>query len=233
MSLAALRRDLERVATPARAKTNAWFFKTGKGQYGEGDQFIGITVPELRKIAKQYSNLALPGIHNLLASKIHEERLCALLILIYRFKRKPDEVYRFYLARTSRINNWDLVDVSAPNIVGAYLLTRPRKALDHLARSKLLWDRRIAIVSTLAFIRNGELEDTFRITEILMDDQHDLIQKACGWMLRETGKKDVDALQHFLKFHAAHMPRTTLRYAIERLSPAKRARYLAIKKTAP
>jgi 3-methyladenine DNA glycosylase AlkD len=228
MSLTSIRRELKRVATPARAKTNAWFFKTGKGQYGEGDRFIGVTVPQLRTIAKTYRDASLSDLKKLLDSTIHEERLLAVIILTIQFPHEPNAIYRFYLQQTKRINNWDLVDASAPNIVGAYLLTRPRTVLDRLAQSKYLWEKRIAIVSTLAMIRNGELDDTFRICTRLMDDSHDLIHKACGWMLREAGKKDVTALHRFLKIHAPRMPRTMLRYAIERLPKATRQRYLTI-----
>lgn len=228
MSLAAARRDLKRVATPARAKSNAWFFKTGKGEYGEGDQFIGVTMPDIRIVAATHANLSATDIKRLLASKIHEERMLALIILTKQYPSHPADVYRLYLSNTKRINNWDLVDVSAPRIVGTYLLTRPRAALDRLARSTHLWERRIAIVSTLAFIQKGELDDTFRICERLMNDRHDLMHKACGWMLREAGKKNVIALRRFLDRHASRMPRTMLRYAIERLPQRERRRYLSV-----
>lgn len=224
-SLNALRRHLKRVSRPARAKTNAGFFKTGKGEYGEGDVFCGVTMPDIRKIAKQYSGLSLTDLRRLLASKIHEERLLALIILVQRFQtdlNRQSVIYRFYLSQTRRINNWDLVDASAPRIVGEYLNARQRGVLTRLAKSKILWERRIAIVSTFRFIQEGDLRDTFRIAESLLHDPHDLIHKASGWMLREAGKKDVLALRAFLDRHAACMPRTMLRYAVERLPERER-----------
>lgn len=229
MSLALLRRDLKHASNPIRAEHSKRFFKTGKGQYGEGDVFVGATVPALRKIARAYPDLSLPEIKHLLDSKIHEERLIGFILLTYQYtaqKKRQLEIYRFYLTQAKRANNWDLVDVSAYHIVGAHLLKRPRAILDRLARSKNLWEKRIAIVSTLAFIRTGALNDTFRIVQRLMDDPHDLIQKACGWMLREAGKKDGAALRIFLDEHGRRMPRTMLRYAIERFPPAERLRYL-------
>lgn len=225
MSLAALRRDLKRVSTPARAKVNAWFFKTGKGEYGEGDVFMGISMPDLRMVVKKYHDLPLRDVERLLASTIHEERMAGLVILTQQYARNPDSIYRFYLSHTDRISNWDLVDVSAPNIVGEHLLTRPRAILNRLAHSKNLWERRIAIVSTLRLIRNGELDDAFRIAKILLTDRHDLTHKATGWMLREAGKKDLLALRRFLRLHAGHMPRMMLRYAIERMVRAEQKRW--------
>jgi 3-methyladenine DNA glycosylase AlkD len=232
-ALAAARRDLKRVSTLARAKTNAWFFKTGKGEYGEGDRFIGVTVPQTRAIAQKYPDLPLSDVARLLASKIHEERLLGVIILTKQYAGHPTEIYRFYLAHAARINNWDLVDASAPNIVGTHLLNRSRSILDRLARSRNLWERRIAIVATWTFIRHGQLDDTFRITEQLMGDTHDLIHKACGWMLREAGKKDEKVLKRFLDQYVARMPRTMLRYAIERLPKPAQRRYLAIPRLRP
>lgn len=229
MSLAALRRDLRRVSSPKRAAINRWFFKTGKGEYGEGDVFMGVSMPDLRAVVRRHRDLPLADVKRLLASKIHEERMAALVLLTLKYPDSPDEIYRFYLAYTDRINNWDLVDVSAPGIVGAYLLTHPRTILDRLARSKNLWERRIAIVSTQQLIRNGQYKDTLRLAKILLPDRHDLTHKATGWMLREVGKKDIKALRGFLKTHAGRMPRTMLRYAIERMTPEERLRWMRIK----
>jgi 3-methyladenine DNA glycosylase AlkD len=231
MSRQQLQRDLANVADPERAANLAWFFKTGKGQYGEGDRFLGIPVPMLRKTALRYRDLALADIERLLASRIHEHRSAALEILVAQYERGSDRtrerIVRFYLAHTSGINNWDLVDASAPYILGDYLKTRPRGVLHKLAASPSLWERRIAIVSTFAFIKSGEIDDTFRIAELLLADNHDLIRKAVGWALRETGKISRGALLSFLTEHYARMPRTSLRYAIEHFSPEQRARILA------
>ncbi len=224
-------RELAAAADPQRAANLVWFFKTGKGQYGEGDRFIGITVPVQRKIAMRYRDLALSGVKQLLASRIHEYRLVALEILVAQYERADEEqrkrIVAFYLEHTDRINNWDLVDGSAPYILGHFLLNRSRKILDRLAGSANLWERRIAIVATFAFIRNGEIEDTYRIAEKLLGDQHDLIWKAVGWALRETGKVSRPALLAFLGKHYGRMPRTTLRYAIERFTPEERKQMLA------
>jgi 3-methyladenine DNA glycosylase AlkD len=222
--------DLAGLADPERAANLAWFFKTGKGQYGEGDRFLGIPVPLLRKTALRYRDLALADIARLLASRIHEHRAAALEILVAQYERGSgktrDRIVRFYLAHTSGINNWDLVDASAPYILGDYLKTRPRYLLYKLAGSSSLWERRIAIVSTLAFIKNGDLEDTFRIAELLLSDNHDLIHKAVGWALRETGKVSRAALLKFLAKHYARIPRTALRYAIEHFDPEQRKQIL-------
>lgn len=218
-------------ADPKRAESSAWFFKTGKGQYGEGDLFLGITVPTIRKIALRHRDLPPVALSKLLASKFHEHRLAALEILVAQFEKgspkQQAEAYRFLLANTARINNWDLVDSSAPYIVGAYLLTRPRAILRKLAKSKNIWERRIAIVATFAFIRAGQTEDTFAIAQMLLGDSHDLIHKAVGWALREAGKRNPELLLAFLEEHYAKLPRTALRYAIERFTPAERKRFLA------
>ena len=208
----------------------ARFFKTGPGQYGEGDRFIGVTVPTTRKVAKEFKNLPLAEVKCLLHSDIHEERLLALVILVGRFE-KGDEaarkrIYDLYLANTKHINNWDLVDLSAPRIVGAYLETRSRKPLDCLAKSASLWERRISILATGWFIHYGEFADTLRIAEKLLHDKEDLIHKAVGWMLREVGKRDVALLEEFLGRHCRVMPRTMLRYAIERFPEEKRRKYM-------
>ena len=226
-----LERELAAVADPKRAIASAWFFKTGKGEYGEGDRFIGIRVPVQRKIALQYRTLTLNDIAHLLASKVHEHRLVALEILVAQYENGSetdrDKIFHFYLKNAARVNNWDLVDASAPYIVGEHLRTRPRDILYTLARSSVIWERRIAIVSTFAFIRAREIQDTYRIAEILMLDKHDLIQKATGWALRETGKVSPSDLILFLREHYASLARTTLRYAIERFSPEERKRMLA------
>jgi 3-methyladenine DNA glycosylase AlkD len=226
-----LERDLAAVASRKRAKGLAWFFKTGKGEYGEGDRFLGITVPVQRKIALRHLLLPLDDIAHLLASPIHEHRFTALEILVAKYQRADDanrlRIFAFYLRHAERANNWDLVDTSAPYIVGEHLKRGSRKQLDRLAASRNLWKRRIAIVSTLALIRDGQIDDTFRIAEKLLRDQHDLIHKAVGWMLRETGKVSPPALLDFLKTHYSALPRTTLRYAIERFPLARRKRILA------
>jgi 3-methyladenine DNA glycosylase AlkD len=222
---------LQQVASPERAKNSEWFFKTGPGQYGEGDVFIGVTVPNQRKVAKQYVGLSFGEVEKLLLSPVHEERLTGLLILVYRFKKSDEqargEIYDFYMAHTKRVNNWDLVDSSASNIVGAYLADKDRAVLYELARSDNLWERRIAIIATAHFISLGESKDTFAIAEILLGDTHDLIHKAVGWMLREVGKNcGQEAEEEFLKKHYRVMPRTMLRYAIERFDEPLRQQYL-------
>lgn len=232
-SAALLRRDLRFVAIKEKALVYASFFKTGKGEYGEGDKFLGVTVPKQRVIAKKYSDLALLEISSLLESPIHEERLVALIILVSQYAKgdmvSQKKIYDFYLAHTTQINNWDLVDSSAQYIVGEYLLKRDRKMLYLLVRSKSLWERRIAIIATWAFIKRGDFADIFAITELLLSDKHDLIHKALGWMLREVGKRDEAALEEFLVKHIKVLPRTTLRYAIERFGSQKRIQYLKMK----
>jgi 3-methyladenine DNA glycosylase AlkD len=226
-----LEEELTAAADETRAAGQAWFFKTGPGQYGEGDRFLGITVPAQRKIALRYRNLPLEELTPLLKSGFHEYRFCALEILVAKYEgggeALQEEVFQFYLKHTDCVNNWDLVDTSAPYIVGAHLQTRPRKLLNELAKSASLWERRIAMVSTLHFIRQGEVADTFRIAKLLLSDRHDLIQKAVGWMLREVGKVSRPALLHFLQTHYKRIPRTALRYAIEHFSPAQRKQLLA------
>lgn len=235
---AAVRRALRRYANPTRAVGVAKFFKTGKGEYGEGDRFIGVTVAEQRRVAKQFRALPLAEVDALFTSKIHEERLTGHLILADQFTRTADaatrgRIVRFYLQRLAHVNNWDLVDTSADPIVGGWLLDKPRAALDRLARSKHLWSRRVAIIATYRFIKNGESRDTLRIARALLRDEHDLIHKAVGWMLREVGKRVSAAdLRGFLSRHAGEMPRTMLRYAIERLPPAERARWMGVKRSA-
>ncbi|MCX6779908.1 MAG: DNA alkylation repair protein [Candidatus Magasanikbacteria bacterium] len=226
-------KELKIAGDQTKATVLGRFFKTGKGQYGEGDVFLGIYVPIQRSIAKKYETLKLKDIEILLQSKIHEHRTGALFILTAQYKKSDDKtkekIFKFYLRNTARINNWDLVDLSAPNIVGEYLLKKDKSILYKLARSKNLWEKRIAIVSTLAFIRAKELEEVLKISEILLNDNHDLIHKATGWMLREAGKRNEKVLRKFLDKHATKMPRTMLRYAIEKFNPTDRKYYLCLK----
>ena len=227
----AARKRLRGFADRERGQFLLRFFKTGPGQYAEGDRFLGIRVPDLRRVAGEFRSLSLRDLQRLLASKWHEERLLALVILVDQYERgsetERDAIYRLYLASTKHINNWDLVDVSAPRIVGAHLLTRDRRILYRLAKSKSVWERRIAILSTAWFIRSGEFDDTLEIARGLLGDGHDLIHKATGWMLREVAKRDRKTVERFLRKYAARMPRTMLRYAIERFPSALRKRYLA------
>lgn len=204
------------------------FFKTGKGEYGEGDKFLGITVPQTRKLAKKYRNLSLNEIKKLLNNKFHEIRLAALLILVEQFPDDPEKIYNFYLNNTKNINNWDLVDLSADKIVGKYLLKNPKhkNILKKLANSKNLWERRIAILSTYQLIKNNQFEEMLELAKKLLNDSHDLIHKATGWMLREIGKKSLKVEETFIRKFCKKMPRTMLRYAIEKFPKTKRAFYL-------
>ena len=203
------------------------FFKAGKGEYGEGDRFLGVTVPNVRAIAKQHKDIALAEIQELIQSEWHEVRLCALIIMVEKSKKKDEalrkELFDLYLSQTKRINNWDLVDLSCRFIIGEYLLDKSRDILYQLAQSPLLWDNRIAIVSTYAFIRKGQLEDTYALSDLMMQHPHDLMHKAIGWMLREAGKRNPERLYDYVMSHRADMPRTMLRYAIEKFSPKERA----------
>ena len=228
-------------ARPDKEATFAWFFKTGPGQYGEGDVFIGAKVGETRSVAKRFKDLGPLEIDKLLASPIHEERQCGLFILLAQFRKaktseSQQEIFDHYLELVleGRVNNWDLVDATAPYL-GAFLIGKPDaiKLLERLAKSEKLWERRVSIMFTAAFIRAGELEPTLHIAEILIDDKHDLIQKAVGWMLREVGKKDITELRNFLGRFAATMPRTTLRYAIEKMDELDRKRWMAKKAKSP
>lgn len=224
-------RELKALKNPAKAKLLEGFFKCGKGEYGEGDKFWGIMVPQQRKIVKKYFAAAdLKDIKKLLAVNVHEQRLVGLLMLVEKFGRADEkykkEIYVFYLKNTSRVNNWDLVDLTAPRIVGGYLLEKDRKILYQLAKSKNLWERRIAVLATAMFIYHNQFQDTLRIAEILLRDKHDLIHKAVGWMLREIGKRDQRAEEIFLRKYYKIMPRTMLRYAIEKFPEGKRKFYL-------
>ena len=231
MKAVEVRKELKSMADPDKAAILQRYFKTGLGQYGEGDIFIGVTVPQSRKVAKKFSQLQLVEVKTLLYSRIHEERLVALLILVWRYssalssREEKEEIVKFYLDNIKQVNNWDLVDLSAPNILGAHLIDRDRRLLYRLARSENVWERRIAILATYHFIRNGDFSDTLKIAEILLQDRRDLIHKAAGWMLREVGKRDVASEEAFLEKHLGVMPRTMLRYAIERLPESKRRRY--------
>lgn len=203
------------------------FFKAGKGEYGEGDRFLGVTVPNIRAIAKLHKDISIEEIRELIQSEWHEVRLCALIIMVEKSKKKDEalrkELFNLYLSQTKRINNWDLVDLSCRFIVGEYLLDKSRDILYQLAQSSLLWDNRIAIVSTYAFIRKGQLEDTYALSDLMMQHPHDLMHKAIGWMLREAGKRNPERLYDYVMSHRVDMPRTMLRYAIEKFSPKERA----------
>lgn len=227
-------RELRASANKKQAKLYQRFFKTGPGEYGEGDIFIGVNVPQTRMFAKKYQNLSFPETVQLLKSKIHEERMLALMIFILKFQKGNEavqrEIYETYLQHTRFINNWDLVDLSAYKIVGPYLERRNRKILNKLAVSKSLWERRIAIVSTMHFIRANEFKETCAIAKRLLKDKQDLIHKAAGWLLREVGKRDVKTMEEFLNQHHRIMPRTMLRYAIEKLPYEKRLIYMKTKK---
>lgn len=207
------------------------FFKIGKGEYGEGDRFLGIRVPVLRVKARKYQEVSLEELDQLVRSPFHEIRLCAVLILVRKFERGTDEergaVYRFYLSHTGFINNWDIVDCSAPHIVGGWLRGRSRKPLVTLAKSDSLWERRIAVIATFSFIKEGEFGETLRLAKTLMKDREDLIHKAVGWMLREVGNQDAGVAKEFLKANIRGMPRTMLRYAIERFPETERKMFLS------
>lgn len=243
-----IRAELEKLGDERRAKISQRFFKTGPGEYGEGDVFIGVRVPDLRKLAGRYQSVSEKDIRQLLKSPIHEERLVALLILVLQYNRSDDtgeareareasgasgvsgasrtDIYRLYLDNTRYINSWDLVDLTAPSIVGHFLSDRSRKPLYGLAKSPSLWDRRIAILATFYFVKQGDFEDTLAISKRLLNDKEDLIHKAVGWMLREVGKRDQRSEEKFLTTHYKTMPRTMLRYAIEKFPECRRQPYL-------
>ena len=226
-----IKSDLSQLGNPEKAGILSRFFKTGKGQYGEGDIFLGVSVPEQRKVAKRYPDLPLDDLQELLSSEIHEHRLTALLILTSKYAKADNagkgEIFSFYLKNTENVNNWDLVDLTAPKIVGDYLANRDKSILFKLAKSNDLWERRIAILSTLRFIRNNDFDDALGISELLLHDKHDLIHKAVGWMLREIGKRNQETEEQFLSKYHLQMPRTMLRYAIEKLDENKRKLYLS------
>jgi 3-methyladenine DNA glycosylase AlkD len=224
-----IKKELNQLANPIRAEHSQRFFKTGPGEYGENDVFLGLTMPELRVVAKKYfKKITLSDTQILIESKYHEFRMCALVMLVYKYEKGMErkEIYNFFLKNTKYINNWDLVDVTVPKTVGAYLIDKDRSVLYKLSDSNDLWERRIAVLATFAFIRNNDFKDALNISEILLNDKHDLIHKAVGWMLREIGKKDESVLENFLDKHCLQMPRTMLRYSIERLEEKKRLSYL-------
>jgi len=230
--LSSLISDIQSIANPEKAKHQQKFFKTDKGEYGEGDVFLGIPVPEQRKIAKKYSNLTLNQIQELLNSKIHEHRMTGLILLVNKYKKsKKDklqkrQIYEFYLKNTSNINNWDLVDISCAHIIGDFTLKEGSDLLRDLSKSKNLWEKRIAMISTYSFIRQRKFGETLAIAEILLNDEHDLIHKAVGWMLREVGKRNKNILELFLSSRYKTIPRTMLRYTIEKFPKEERKMYL-------
>jgi len=223
--------DLRKNACPQKAKILQKFFKTGPGEYGEGDIFWGITVPLIRKVACDYKYLDGASLEKMLDDNVHEVRLCALLIMVLQAKINPDAIYKMYTKKIDRVNNWDLVDLSAPTVVGNFLIDKDSSIFYRLAKSDNFWHRRIAIVSTYAFIKQGSYEETLNISEKLLHDKHDLIQKAVGWMLREVGKRcSMDILEEFLEKYCTIMPRTMLRYSIEHMSDQKRKIYMNAKR---
>lgn len=225
-----LEKELKKLRNPTKAKIYARFFKTGKGEYGEGEKFLGATVPQIRQVAKKAPDLPLSEILSLLTGEFHEHRWLANMLLGRQYQRADPadkkRIVSFYLKHTGKFNNWDLVDGSAPNILGDWLADKDKSVLYRLARSPNLWERRIAIMATFAFIKQGFFADSLKIAEVLLTDKHDLIHKAVGWMLREIGKKDLVAEENFLQKHASKMPRTMLRYAVEKFPEAKRKHYL-------
>jgi 3-methyladenine DNA glycosylase AlkD len=230
MNLNDIKKEIKKNANPIKAVGLQRFFKTGPGEYGEGDIFHGIMVPVQRSIAKKYIGLALSDIKELLYSDHHEERLIALLILVEQYKKgsaqSQEDIFTFYHLHRKRINNWDLIDLTADRISGSYLMDKDKTLLYKLAVSKNFWERRIAVMSTFHFIKNRQFDDALSIAQILLNDEHDLIHKAVGWMLREIGKRDLNTEESFLKKYYKKMPRTMLRYAIEKFPEQKRLAYL-------
>jgi len=222
--------ELKILATEDRRKSNEWFFKTNKGEYGYGDIFLGVRMPDIRKVAKKFSpKITLKELTELIQSPIHEVRLCALIILVNQYKKGNfSKIFEYYIRQINFINNWDLVDSSAPYIVGDYLYNNPdeRSILFEFVHSENLWVKRISIVSTFTLIKNNQFNETLQIAKILLNDKHDLIHKAVGWMLREVYKRDQDLIRTFLKQNYAQLPRTTLRYAIERMDEVERLLFL-------
>ncbi|HRH26840.1 MAG TPA: DNA alkylation repair protein [Parcubacteria group bacterium] len=223
-------KEISKYKSPAKAKTSQWFFKTKKGQYGYGDVFVGLTVPEMKKVSKVFKDIDLGEVQKLLNSKIHEERYIGLTIMDIKFEKgnKKDKkvIANLYIKNTRNINNWDLVDTSAYSILGEYLKDKKRDILYKFSKSKSIWERRISIVATYTFIKEGQFQDTLEISKNLLKDQEDLIHKAIGWMLREVGKKDEEILKKFLVDNIDNLPRTTLRYAIERFPTTERKKFL-------
>ena len=225
-----IKKELKQITDPIRARHESRYFKTDKGEYGEGDLFLGIKTEHKRKLAKKYSELPLKDTKYLITSKFHDYRFIALVILINKYRKADNQlkkkIFDFYLKHTKYINNWDLVDISADHIIGNYLLDKNRKILYKLVKSKSLWEKRISAIATFRFIKENDFKDSLKIAEILLKDEHDLIHKAVGWMLREVGKKDQVVEERFLKEYYQKMPRTMLRYAIERFEESKRQKYL-------
>ncbi|MCW3975520.1 MAG: DNA alkylation repair protein [Candidatus Bathyarchaeota archaeon] len=225
-----VKKELKKLENKKLKELLQGYFKTGKGEYGEGDIFLGIKIGPQREIAGRYKDLSLKDIEGLLDSRIHEYRLTALLILINKYNKIDEngkkKVFETYMKKRDRINNWDLVDLSAPKIVGSFLVDKDRKILYDLAKSENVWDRRISIISTFAFIRSYDFKDAVSLAEVLLKDEHDLIHKAVGWVLREIGKKDLNIEEEFLKKHYKEMPRTMLRYSIERFDNKKKKFYM-------
>ncbi len=225
-----IQRKIQKLGSREKAKVSQRFFKTGPGEYGEGDVFVGVKVPELRKLAKEYQKITVKEVKQLLRSAIHEERLLALFILVLKYSKgneaEKKRIYELYLKNTQFINNWDLVDSSAHHIIGAFLVDKSKEPLYSLAKSMNLWERRISIISTFYFIKHDKYTETLKISEILLTDEQDLIHKAVGWMLREIGKRHMPTEEKFLRKHYKKMPRTMLRYAIEKFPEDKRQRYL-------
>ena len=225
-----LHRAVRQQSDPKRARALRGYFKTGKGEYGEGDVFYGLTVPKSRTLAKRFRDLDLASLRNLLSSAVHEERLIALLVLVEQFKAGDEsarkKIAEFYLRNLRGVNNWDLVDLSAHKILGEYLLDKPKTILRKLARSGDLWERRVAVLATFRFIDDGRFGESLEMARMLLRDEHDLIQKAVGWMLREVGKRDKAAEVKFLKKYYQRMPRTMLRYAIEKFPKSEQRKYL-------
>ncbi|MBT4936082.1 DNA alkylation repair protein [Candidatus Woesearchaeota archaeon] len=230
MILDSIQKDLHILQNTEKAKLLSGFFKTGPGQYGEGDVFLGLTMPQTRTIAKKYfKDVSMSEVQELVKSKFHECRMCALVMLVYKYEKSDNErkeIYDFFLRNTKYINNWDLVDVTVPRTVGFYLVDKDRSILYTLAKSSDLWERRIAVLATFAFIRHNDFKDSLAIAEILLQDTHDLIHKAVGWMLREIGKRNQDVEEEFLQNHYKTMPRTMLRYAIEKFDDDTRKHYM-------
>ncbi len=226
--------EMKAIATPERAKASLWYFKTGKGQYGEGDVFIGISNPDLRKICKKHKNLSFDELQNLLNDPIHEFRMAALLILVEKMKKaqaaEVEEIFHFYIKNTDRINNWDLVDCSARDIVGVYLFDKNRSILYDMANTEHLWTQRIAVVATAYFINKKDFYDILKLSKVLIAHSHDLIHKAIGWMLREAWKKGGDKqVEEYLEQNITEIPRTTLRYAIEKMDEEHRKYFMQLK----
>lgn len=225
-----VKQEIKKMGTPERAKASAWFFKTAPGQYGHGDIFVGLNMPDTRLVAKKFSGLPAPEVVKLLHSKIHEERMVALLIIVNKYSQANDQEkkywFKIFWQERKWINNWDLVDVTVPKVAGEYFVTHPRQPLYALAKSKNIWERRIAVLSTFAFIKRGDFKDSLAIAKMLLNDTHDLIHKAVGWMLREIGKRSRPELEKFLLANYQKMPRTMLRYAIEHFSEPVRKKYL-------